>query len=297
MKINRKIQNIGLAIIAGIALIGLIIGTFLDQKITAKMGDYNNMFGILFTAFGPVFTLSIGSLCGAMLFFMPKQEKKLVDILLRILGILAIVGFTAFSIKEGFAYVDFPRMAEKASTYKALIAVLIGLIDLAILIFTNLYIKKLDEKMIVKTVLIIFVIYLMFFLVSEVMKYLASRPRPRVIDANPEISFRAWYQFHPLEALKSPYKDCKSFVSGHAFNSACLISILPLMFTLGKKENSNKIQIVSLAIGALWAFVVALSRIIARAHFMSDVMGGIFLSVAAQALVINVAPKILQKFE
>ena len=297
MKINRKIQYIGLAIVGGLALIGLIIGTFLDQQITAKMGDTNNMFGIMFTALGPVLSLAIGSLAGAMLFFMPKHETKWIDICCRVLGLVAFVGFTFFSVKEGFAYVDFPRMQNDAGTYKALIAVLIGLIDLSILIFTNLYVKKLDEKMIMRTVLIIFIIFAAWFFVSEVMKYLASRPRPRVLDTNPEITYRAWYEFHPLQAFKDPYKDCKSFVSGHSFNSACLITILPLIFSLGKKENNNIIQISAFAVGGLWAFVVAFSRIIARAHFMSDVMGGILLSAGAQALVIFVADKVLKKLD
>ena len=297
MKINRKIQYIGLAIIGGLALIGLIIGTFLDQQITAKIGNYNNMFGILFTAFGPIFSLAIGSLAGAMLFFMPKHQTKWIDITCRMLGIVAFVGFTLFSIKEGFAYVDFPRMQKDAGTYKALVAVLIGLIDLCILIFTNLYIKKLDEKMIIRTVLIIFIIFAAWFFVSEVMKYLASRPRPRVLDSNPDIAYRAWYELHPFQAFKDPYKDCKSFVSGHSFNSACLITILPLVSTIGKKENNDYVQIIAIIVGGLWAFVVALSRIMARAHFMSDVMGGILLSAGAQALIIFVVDKVLKRLE
>ena len=297
MKINRKIQNYGLAIIGGLALIGLIVGTFSDQQINAKMGDANNMFGILFTAFGPVFSLAIGTLCGALLFFLPKQEKNWVNIVCKIVGAIAMIGFTFFSIKEGFAYVDFPRMQGDAGTYKALIAVLIGVIDLVILIFTNLYIKKLDDKFILRTVIIIFVIFAAWFFVSEVVKYLASRPRPRVIDQAIDIEFRPWYAFHPFEAFKEPYKDCKSFVSGHSFNSACLITILPLMFTLSKKENNNMIQIAALVVGGLWAFVVAFSRIIARAHFMSDVMGGILLSAGAQALIINLEPLIIKKRE
>ena len=297
MKINRKIQYIGLAIIGGLALIGLIIGTFLDQQVTAKVGDVNNMFGIMFTALGPVLSLAVGSLAGTMLFFMPKHEKQWVNITCKALGVVAFIGFTFFSVKEGFAYVDFPRMEAGASTYKALIAVLIGLIDLSIIIFTNLYTKKLDEKFIIRTVLIIFVIIAAWFFVSEVTKYLASRPRPRVLDTNPEIGFRAWYQFRPFQAFKDPYKDCKSFVSGHSFNSACLITVLPLIFSMGKKENNEAVQITSLIVGGLWAFIVGLSRIIARAHFMSDVMGGILLSAGAQALIIFVTDKILKKHE
>ena len=107
MKINRKIQNISLIIIAGIALIGLIVGTFLDRQITTKMGDSNNIFGIIFTAFGPVLVLAFGVLAGALLFFMPKIEHKTLNIVLRVIGAVAVVGFTFAQIKEGVKWVDF----------------------------------------------------------------------------------------------------------------------------------------------------------------------------------------------
>ena len=115
MKINRKVQNITFAVVGGIALIGFIIGTFLDQKITGKMGDYNNLFGILFTAFGPILTLAFGVFAGCTLFFMPKRENKTWDIIFRVFGAIAVLGFIFSQIKEGLEYTDFPRMAEKES--------------------------------------------------------------------------------------------------------------------------------------------------------------------------------------
>ena len=272
MKLNRKIQNIGLIVIAGISLIGFIVGTFLDQQITAKIGNYDNIVGILFTGFGPVLTLFVGSLCATILFFKPSYEKKWQSIFFRIFAVILFLSFNILSIREGFGYTKFPRMEALASTYKALMATLIGLIDLATILFVKLYIKKIDNPHLIRTIVIVLLIFAGWILISQSTKYIASRPRPSAIDANPEIAFRNWYLFHPFEAFKEPYKQCKSFVSGHATNSACLITILPLLFTLNKKENNNIIQICALVVGALWAFVVAISRIMARAHYMTDVM-------------------------
>ena len=44
---QRKLLNIGLIIIGGLALIGFIIGSFLDQQIAKALGSYDNAFGIL----------------------------------------------------------------------------------------------------------------------------------------------------------------------------------------------------------------------------------------------------------
>ena len=287
MKISRKIQNFGLIIVAEIAFFGLLIGSFLDKEITAKMGDSNNVFGIIFTAFGPVLTLAFGVLAGALLFFMPKNENKTINIGFRVLGAIAIIGFIFSQIKEGIEWVEFPRMENEASSYKALIIVFISLIDLAILLFSRFWVEKMDQKAMIHACLMIIGIIVVYFVACEAIKYFASRPRPRVLNEEFE-GFRQWYQFNPFKAFKSEYKDYKSFVSGHSANAACLITILPFVASMTKRQNDNRIQFMTIFIGALFTFVVALSRIIARAHWMSDVMGGILLSCCIQALAINI---------
>ncbi len=289
MKLNRKIQNIGFIVIGSIALIGFIIGSFLDQKITGKMGDYNNLMGIIFTAFGPVITLAFGVLAGATLFFMPKLENKTLNIVFRIIGAVGVIGFAFSQVKEGLEWVDFPRMQAEASTYKVLIIVFIALIDLAIILFSRIWVKKMDQNALAFVCLMIIGIILVYFVACEGVKYIASRPRPRNLDAEFN-GFKRWYQFNPFGAFNSELKDQKSFVSGHTANAACLITILPFVASMTKRENDNRIQIMTIVIGGLFTFVVAFSRIIARAHWMSDVMGGILLSCAIQALAINVKP-------
>ncbi len=282
-------QNFGLIIVGSLAFIGLIIGSFLDRQITTKMGNSNNLFGIIFTALGPVLTLAFGVLAGSLLFFMPKNENKKLTVALRIIGAVAVVAFTFSQIKEGIEWVQFPRMQEQASTYKVLIIVLTSLIDLAIILFSRIWVEKMDYKAMIYGSVMIIAIILVYFVACEGVKYIASRPRPRVLDFEYN-GFKQWFEFNPFAAFKSEYKDYKSFVSGHTANAACLITILPFVSSMTKRENDNRIQIMCIIIGALFTFVVAFSRIIARAHWMTDVMGGILLSCGIQALAINVKP-------
>ena len=294
---QRKILNIGLGIISGIALLGFIIGTFLDQQITGAMGDYSSAFGILFTLLTPVLSLAVGEIAGALLFFMPKIENKKLDIILRIIGAVAFLGFSSFAIKEGIEYVDFPVMAANETTYKVLAITLVVLIDLAIIIFVKLSIKHLDEKKIIPTVIVVFIIIAAWVFVSEVIKHLASRPRPRGIYIEELYEFRNWYQFKPLQCLKAEFKDCKSFVSGHTFIAACTIGSVPLLLSLNKEKAGIKLTIIGLAISGAFSFVVALSRIVAYAHFMTDVMGAIITSCLAQIVILNVAPVVYNKIK
>ena len=295
MQKQRKVLNVGLSIIGGFALIGFIIGTFLDEKITGSLGNFDSVFGILFTLLAPVLALAIGEFAGALLFFMPKIENKTWDIILRAIGAAAFVAFSVFAIKEGKEYVDFPRMAQNATTFKVLSITLVVLIDIGIILFVKLGMKHIDAKKIIPSVIVVFVIIASWVFVSEVIKHLASRPRPRVVYSEPYFEFRNWYQFQPFLCLKDGYKECKSFVSGHTFIAACSISSIPLMLSLKKENSGIKMTIIGLAVGGVFSFVTAFSRIVAYAHFMSDVMGAIVASCAAQAIILNVAPLIHKK--
>jgi len=297
MEKHRKVLNIGLVIIGGLALIGFIIGSFLDQQITTALGKYDSWFGILFTLLTPVFSLAIGELAGALLFFMPKIQNKTWDIIFRIIGAVAFLGFSAFAIKEGIEYVDFPVMAKNEATYKALAITLVILIDLIIVIFVKIAMKYMDANRIIPTVIVIFAIIAAWLFVSEVIKHLASRPRPRGIYIENLYQFRNWYQFKPFQCLKSEYKDCKSFVSGHTFIAACTIGSIPLLHSISKEKSGIKLTIAGLAVGGAFTFVVAFSRIVAYAHFMTDVMGAIIFSCGAQAVILNVAPKVYEKIK
>ena len=297
MKEQRKILNIGLIIAGRIGLIGLILGTFLDQQITSAMGNFDSVFGILFTMLTPVLSLAVGSMASAMLFFMPKIEHKFWNIGLRVLAAIAFAGFTFFSIKEGKEYVDFPLMQPEKTTYVVLVITLVATIDLAIILFSKVLMKHVDTKRIVPTVITIFVIIAAWVFVSEVIKHLASRPRPRVvIDETLGIPFRNWYEFKPFLCLKVPYKECKSFVSGHAFIAACTIGALPLLISLDKNSSVKK-TIIGMSVGAAFTIVVCFSRIVAYAHYMSDVFGALLASCGAQLVIINIAYKIYEKHQ
>ena len=295
MEQQKKVLNVGLSIICGIALIGFILGSFLDQKIATSLGNYDSVFGILLTMLTPVLSLAVGEIAGALLFFMPEINHKTWNIVLRILGGVAFCAFSAFAIKEGIEYIDFPRMSANETTYKVLAITLVVLIDIAIILFVKLAMKHIATERIVPTVITIFAIIAAWLLVSEVVKYVASRPRPRNIYIEQVAEFRNWFSFKPLLCLKEEFKDCKSFVSGHTFISTCLVCALPLTLSLNKKNTGIRLTIIGLAVGGAFSFVVAFSRMVAYAHFMTDVMGAIILSCGSQAAIINVAPLIYNK--
>lgn len=292
MKLNRKVQNICLAITIAVAIAGLLVGTFNDYEISLKVADENNIFGILFTAFGVLGSLTVGTFASVALFFAPNHPNKKINFLLKAAAIGGFVLCNFFEISVGTEYADYPRLANEKGAYKALLISLIVIIDLIIILFTKLKFNKLDDKVLVPTCLTILFILFVFAGGSEFIKYLVSRPRPRVVFEGEE--YRPWYIFKPLLAFNKPREDFKSFISGHAANSACLMTILPLALSMGKNKNKLSTQIIAFVIGFLFAFVVSLSRVLIGAHFLSDVTGGILMSSCVGIVVYNIAELILQ---
>ena len=295
MKQQKYLLNIGLGIVAGLAFIWFIMGTLFDEELTGYIGNYSSAFGILFTMLTPVLSLAIGSIASAFLFFMPPIGNQKRNLIYRILGALGFIAFTAFSIKEGIEYATFPCLKGQEDTYRVLAIVLVALIDIAILLFVKLATKKVDAKKIIPTVLVIFLVIAAWLFVSEVIKHLASRPRPRnvLFDSTYSISFRNWYEFRPFLCFKEGYKDCKSFISGHAFIAATTIGTLPLILSLGKKSTTK--TIISLVVSGVFTFLVAFSRVVAYAHYMSDVMGAIIVCCISQAIIFNLIYYIYEK--
>ena len=290
MKINKKIHNITLISIICFALIFLILGTFCDLNIANKIADRNNLFGILFTAFGAMVSLSIGCFAGSAIYFCKKKWSKPINIFLDAIGIGAVIILTAYEIKTSLAYTDFARMSNNKEAYNVLIIVLICLINFAIVLFTKKWIKKLDVDELLITCLAMLFLIGIGSMVSEGIKMLANRPRPYEVHASTR-EFAKWYQFNFSMFLK----DCEhSFVSGHVVNSGCTMSLLPLLYTLFAKKPNKKTQIIFAIFGFLFAMFVALSRMIADMHFLSDVAGGLIVTACTQLLVINLLEKVIK---
>lgn len=288
---RNKIIKFSLLGIIIFSVIGLIITPFFELNLANKIGDENNLFGIIMSGIGIVPSLSVGVFASTILFFCPQQITKLRTILVKIAGIVGFILINYFEISESIKYADFPRLAGEKSTYVALLVTLIVLIDLAIIMFAKTKVKYKNEN----TVRICFTIVLTIAFISgftEVIKHLASRPRPYSVQSEVEC-FKNWFEFRPFYLFKNKDNNNTSFVSGHTANSASLIFSVPLLISLTNK-NSAKISIASISIGFLFTLVLGISRVIVNAHFLSDVFGAFLLSSLMSFLGLYVSPKIYE---
>ena len=123
------------------------------------------------------------------------------------------------------------------------------------------------------------------------------RPRFRLIISNDAIDFHKWWE--PCKEYKTlietyniPKDNFKSFPSGHTAE-VCILLVCATFFPLAN-EKYQKIQLPAYLCACFLVLFVALARILAGAHFLSDVsMGATLVLIAliiANEVVIHIKP-------
>ena len=149
-------------------------------------------------------------------------------------------------------------------------------------LLTFLFVDKEDKNnLIIVGSVILISMALQLVLVNFLLKYLACRPRYRFLmgDAVDQsgllTDYRAWWEMRPFLYTKGDYY--KSWPSGHTA-TACITVLLGLLPVVAKKRFKFD-QIIFFLIGSIYLCIVAFARIVAGAHFLSDVSFGCLISL------------------
>lgn len=270
-----------------VGIIMLIFGMIFDFQISSAIYDPINtsFFGIIMSGICelPVcFALALG---GSLLIIGRNKENKTHVVLSFIFGIIAMV------VGAYYVYDTFLDIAKFSSTqnYELLIRILgivfallfVGVTVLLSFKFTKNYEDK--KKLFICGFYLLVIVALVAALATG-FKYLWSRPRPRYIfnEKNPQDLFHPLWILNPFKALKDG-DNFKSFPSGHTTYASLGMFVLPLLGFLFNKD--KKINIILFYIGLLWALLAALSRIVAGAHFLSDVSFGLIITSCSTLLI------------
>ncbi len=128
-----------------------------------------------------------------------------------------------------------------------------------------------------------------FLIVNVLLKPVFCRPRMRAVAATPGLEYHAWWQIDT--AAKQVFMAqglaadaFASFPSGHVANAASLLALAWLPFgdkcKDGAENRAHAQRIVFWACAAFTA-VIALARIVAGAHFLTDVSVGFAVQLLA----------------
>ena len=294
-----KNMRIPLLIVLGVAIIGIIFGSFYDLNISKAIASADNKLGLLLSAIGP--TIGFGGVAvmgGAFIRFALKGEYKLWQkILFWVLAAACYAVSVYYPAGEYFGINGFYGSAPKWVGY-----LIVFLPELAAVVLGYYLFKDCEnKKMWIIFVIVIALLVFALLYVIPALKDLIHRPRYRLIVAT-GVEFHNWWEpcnnYKELIELYGTASDnFKSYPSGHTAEASILL-VTTLFYPLAG-ERFKKLQRPLFICSCCLIVIVAFARVLAAAHFLSDVSTGatvmVLLLVIANEIVIRIKKLHLEK--
>lgn len=268
-------------ILGSFLLLCMIVGTFFDYQISEILFNPQSFFGMLFASYGQLPAMLCFSVSGLLLIKIKKSNW--LSSLLCISGFVVLTSFAVLGITlDPMLYI--PNMSLGISL----------LIAVCIVILTDGLIWKYsdskDRKQIKVFIFILLGAVLTEIILINMLKIPWARPRMRMLAVQPQAAFQPWWVIgcemkELLITLGVAAEEFKSFPSGHSGNAACamLLCVLPLI-----SQKCRGKETLLFMIGAGFMLIVAFSRLIMGAHFLSDVTMGMSITFIIENIVVYV---------
>ncbi|MEG0592769.1 MAG: phosphatase PAP2 family protein [Coprobacillus sp.] len=259
----------------------MIIGSCFDYQISSYLYNENSVIGVALASYGQVPAMLCSSIGGTLLLRITSTNSKIKIVLsylfCLILNLFAIMGITM----DPMLYI--PGISFYLSVTIAVILV-IG-VDIIIWKLT----KETDKKILKRFIIVILAVMFIEIIFINIVKVPWARPRMRMLAHQELATFQPWWIIGSemkdhLLSLGVAAEEFKSFPSGHSGNAACamLLGVLPILSV--KLKGKENILFLS---GIIFTMIVAFSRIIMGAHFLTDITIGITITFVIEVIVIN----------
>ena len=277
-----KKMRFPLLIVMGVGVIGIILGSFFDFQISKAIANPHSYLGITISAIGPTIGFAAVALMGGG--FIAFGLKKDYHIVLRILFFVLAACCFGVSIfypageyfgVNGFSWLGVPKAVGYAVVLLPEAAAVVG----GYFLFRNVQ----NKNMWIVWCIIIGLLLLALAAIVPTIKDFMRRPRYRFLMNGHEDMFHKW--FEPFKEYKQyiadnptePHDNFKSYPSGHSAETAILI-VAATFFPLADKK-FEKYQMPAFYIACGVTALVMFARILAAAHFLSDVSWGMTIVV------------------
>ena len=289
-----KNMRIPLLCTLGVAILGIVLGSFLDLNISKAIASSDNGLGLTLSAIGPTIGFfGVAVMGGGFVRFALKGEYHIVlKILFCVLALCCLCVAIYYPGGEYFGINGFYGALPKWVGYIITVFPAVGGIVLGYFLFkdcTN------------KNMWIIFVIIIVTLLIAllgliPTLKDIMHRPRFRLI-ASTGAEFHNWWQpcknYKELMELYNTASDnFKSYPSGHTAEASILLVTSTFLPLASEKFQKYQKPLFYGSCGLI--IVVAFARILAAAHFLSDVSTGatimILLLFIANEVIIRIKP-------
>ena len=245
----------------------MVIGSVWDFPISQAVYNPGNPFGLFFAAFGE-YPAALGfAAAGAMLLSVRSREKWLVNVLQIIAGCWFVLSGAAMAAMLPKGYLNISTG----------LSVGIGMFCTALTVWGVARLcREADRRTVIRVAAVFLLVIFADILLVNLIKIPWGRARMRLVAVDDRAFFMPWWQ--PGKALRDTLvaagvaaEEFKSFPSGHTANASSLM-LLFLLPQLSPKLAGK--QTALFLIGFFWTVLVAMSRIIMGAHYLTDTIVG-----------------------
>ena len=288
-----KKMRLPLFVALGVAIIGIIFGSFFDLQISSAIASANNNFALTISAIGPTIGFAAVAVMGGG--FVALIVKGKYHIALKILfGVLAACCLGVVIFYPAGEYFGINGFYGAAPEWVGYLVVLLP--ECAAFVGGYFLFKdyKNDKLWIIFCIIIVLLLIALLGIIPRLKDFI-HRPRYRLLasTSDPLINFHNWWEpFKEYKDVKDAYAhdNFKSYPSGHTAEASILLvafTFLPLAH-----QKFEKYQLPLFIGGSALVLLVALARILAAAHFLSDVSWGativIVLIIIANEVVMHI---------
>jgi len=276
----------GDAIAIGVILVALmVVGTLLDYSLDAALYHPGSKLGLVLAGYGQL-PSSAGAVMAGTLFLIGRSRKN------RAVGILeCLIGLVMIAVGVYMLCENPVEYMEMNLAVSCVIAVVITVLMIMLAVFVS---RKAGQEDILLAAFVFLLTIVLQMVIINIIKVPWGRPRMRLVETDARAYFMPWY--HPGTALKNALvsagaeaEEFKSFPSGHTGHAVILMlyGLLPWLRSGGSRDADAKgagamsfVPSVRLFIwiGFAWGWLVAFSRMIMGAHFLTDTTIGFAVS-------------------
>ena len=266
-------------------LVMMVIGSVWDYPISRALYNQSNVLGLFFAAFGE-YPAALGfAAAGAMLISARNREKRLRGVLQALAGCVLLLFGAAMAAVLPTGYLDISIG----------LSAVIGIACTALAVWGILRLcRDADRGTVLRVAAVFLLVVFADILVVNLIKIPWGRPRMRLVAVDERACFLPWWQpgtdlRDTLVAAGVAAEEFKSFPSGHTANASALMLLCLLPRLSSKLEGKQTALFLT---GFVWAALVALSRIIMGAHYLTDTMAGFAVGLISLAAVCACFPKL-----
>jgi len=267
-------------VVAGLCVIGIIVGSFCDYQINRGLANITKI-GTFFANYGLPLSYCLYPAAG-MCFYKAlikkgKQFKFLAWILLVVSYVLAVYyanNYCGGKLRDAFGY-----KAGESSGWLSVCAYLVWIVFYSwVPVVFYFLLDDVNPTKLIVVGAVILVAGVCSDLINVWLKQLASRPRYKYLIKleDPLSEYKNWWEWNLYKAGSND--NFKSWPSGN-MTISCYMFTLPMLFECFKKRN-NVLTYCAFSFAFVYVSLFAYNRIHMTAHFLSDVCFGSLITLA-----------------